>query len=146
MHDAYARDDAESAPKVTDCRVPYSFFFHLIAKEWHGNNSDPLHRICTLMRKMGVQSFVREVLEPNQEIKDETEAAVVRTGRPVNSKAARVTFFRTLPESRDWRDIPKGDILGYAVILTLELELEKRCYIFESVVKEPTFWAEDGRT
>jgi hypothetical protein len=132
---------AVSNPILTDCKPGYSFFFNLIRQECAGTALPSLHRICTLMRKMGVQSFTREELHPNQEIEDEREAAAIRTGGAVGIKAVRFTFFRNYPGPDKWLELQADDILGYAVLVTLTLPAgPPRCYILESVVKTPSFW------
>jgi hypothetical protein len=138
MNNAFAIDE----PNLTVCHKGYSFFFDLIAKNWHGNNSAPLHRICTLMRKMGVACFTSEVLGSNAEIESEKKAVVTRTGGNVEIQAVRLSFFKTLPPGGgNWRDIPETDFLGYTVVATLTLPTEpiaeKRSYILESVVLAP---------
>src|SRR5687767_1574871 len=49
---------SKTEPLLKDCGLRFSFFFDLIEKECGTHPCPPLHRICSLMRKMGVQSFV----------------------------------------------------------------------------------------
>jgi hypothetical protein len=133
---------ASAEPSVIDCRPGFSFFFDLIRKENNNCGHLPLHRICSLMRKMGVQSYVREDLVPNQEIDQESQSAKVRTNGRVSLSAARFSFFRDLPEPREWQELKGKECLGYAVLITLVLpDRSKRCYILESVVRIPSIWA-----
>lgn len=137
MHNVFASVKAE----LTDCAPGFSFFFDLVRKEWTGVNFAPLHRICTLMRKMGVRSLLREELTPDTEIESEIKSAEIRTGGSVKCKAVRFTFFRGLPTSLDWHELNADDILGYAVIVTLILPNEApRSYILESVIRVPAIW------
>src|SRR5437899_2939500 len=133
---------ASAEPRVIDCRPGFSLFFDLIRQECNDLGHLPLHRICSLMRKMGVQSFTREDLAPNQEIQEEQQSAQVRTnGGAIGLSATRFTFFRHLPAQMDWRDLTGKECLGYAVLLTLTLpDNSKRCYILESVVRVPSIW------
>lgn len=147
MKDAFAiaSNDKKDEPKVSDCRPSFSFFFDLIRKECNGLSPAPLHRICTLMRKMGVQCFVREELTPNAEILEEQTAAAARTGGAVTVKAIRLTFFRELPSTDDWRALAGKEILGYAVLLAMGLpDGTTRHFILESVIRIPSLWIPDG--
>src|SRR4029077_5895999 len=96
---------------LIDCSPGYSFFFDLVRAEYAANNNfAPLHRICTLMRKMHVRSLLRESLElSGAEISAELAAATTRTGGNVTGKAVRFTFFRALPASNNWRDLHDND-------------------------------------
>jgi hypothetical protein len=130
-------------PRVVDCRPGFSLFFDLIRQECNDSGNLPLHRICSLMRKMGVQCFTREDLVSNQEIQEEQQSAQVRTdGGAVALSATRFTFFRQLPAQMDWHDLAGKECLGYAVLISLTLpDNSKKCYILESVVRIPSIWA-----
>ncbi|HEX4083619.1 MAG TPA: hypothetical protein VHY22_01810, partial [Chthoniobacteraceae bacterium] len=111
-----------SEPILIDCGSKYSFFFDLIEPTWIGFNNSPLHRICTLMRKMGVKSYVKEELPIIGELADEVTAAKRRVdNRGVQGTASRLTFFRKYPKKGDWWELTEVDILGYAVIMKLVL-------------------------
>jgi hypothetical protein len=105
------------------CESNYSFFFDFVAKEMAGPKTAPLHRVCSLMRKMKVKCFVREELEENSEIKEELAAVALRAHRKVQAKAIRYTFFRTAPANGSWKALEDTDVLGYVVVLKLEPEL-----------------------
>ncbi len=133
---------ASAEPRVVDCRPGFSLFFDLIRLECNNSGHHPLHRICSLMRKMGVQCFTREELVPNQEIQDEQQSVQVRTNAGnVGLSAVRLTFFRHLPAQMNWRDLAGKECLGYAVLVTLTLpDSSKKCYILESIVRIPSLW------
>src|SRR5437660_1727073 len=125
---------ATTEPIVVDCRPGFSFFFDLIRNECGGLECAPLHRVFTLMRKMGVQCFTREDLAPNQEILDEQDAAAIRTGGDVALKAVRLSFFRDLPKQGSWQELAGKELLGYAVLVSMALpDGSARCFILESV-------------
>ena len=149
MKDAFAK---EQKP-LESCQAPSFSFYQLIDDLWHqGGNPNPLHRLCTLMRKMKVKSFIREELELNEELLEEQNMATRRCKQKVSLTATRLTFFRSLPSPLKWDDpdeLPPDDhLLGYAVIATLKLpDEEYRTYLLESVVRPPSIWmcdAEDG--
>src|SRR5437899_4365355 len=131
MKDAFASTD----PRVVDCRPGFSMFFDLIRQECDNCGHLPLHRICSLMRKMGVQSFTREELVPNQEIQEERQSAERRTDNgTVRLSAVRFTFFKGLPANMQWQNLSKTECLGYAVLIILILPNKtKRCYLLKSV-------------
>src|SRR5260221_717589 len=147
MKDAFSANE----PTLIDCRPAYtsppgfSFFFDLIRKECNGLSPAPLHRVCSLMRKMGVQCLTREELKANPEIEEEHNAALIRTAGSVNLKALRLTFFRDFPRSKGWRGLAGKEALGYAVLLGLTLpDGSNKCYILEAVVRIPTLWVPDA--
>ena len=143
MKDAFAK---EQKP-LESCQAPSFSFYELIDDLWHqGGNPNPLHRLCTLMRKMKVKSFIKEELELNEELLEEQNMAIQRYNQNVGLTATRLTFFRSLPPSSKWDDqeLPDDHLLGYAVIATLKLPDDKyRTYLLESVVRPPSIWVCD---
>ncbi len=105
-------------------------------------NPAPLHRLCTLMRKLKAKAVLKEKLKPNQELKDELTMAQRRTNKKVRLEATRLTFFCSYPEEGKWNDpdtLPAEHILGYAVLVTLHIQGgHKRMYILEAVVRPPS--------
>jgi hypothetical protein len=137
MHGVFA--SAES--KLVDCRKNFSFYFDLIEKELVGPNA-PIHRICTLMRKMKVAAFLREELTLSNELNEERDAYAIRIGSAINAsaKAVRFTFFRKMPASGDWRELGDEEIMGYAVVLTLTAKGNIHSYVYEAVVRPPSLY------
>ncbi len=118
-------------------QAKHSFFFDLIAPSWEDNK--PLHRLCSLMRKMKAHAYTIESLIPNQETTEEELAAAKRCGGPVSTETHRLSFFQTYPKSKDWHDIPLKDFLGYAILLKQQLpDGQPRSFILESVAQAPT--------
>lgn len=117
MEDAFAVKEES----LQSCEFPTSLF-KLIESVWEGDNDQPLHRFCSLMRKMKVKSFVQEELLLNQELIDEKEMASINLGYAIDLQATRLTFFCHLPESKKWDEasLQEDHILGYAVIVTLK--------------------------
>lgn len=143
MQGAFAVQDVN----LTNCRGSYSFFFDLIEKEWAGENRAPIHRICSLMRKMGCASLLREELEANSEILEEIAAVETRVGggQKVTAKAVRITFFRSMPTSAVAAELTNEEILGYAVILRLSISgAPDYTYLYEAVVRAPSIFV-DGK-
>src|ERR1039457_2541055 len=102
---------ASSESKLVDCRKNFSFYFDLIEKELVGSNA-PIHRICTLMRKMRVEALLREELTLSKELNEERDAYAIRIDSAINTnaRAVRFTFFRRMPASGDWKELGDDDI------------------------------------
>jgi len=96
---------SKNEPVLVPCETSYSFFFDLIEKELPGPNNAPLHRICSLMRKLKVKCFLREELDHDQEIKEEVDALSVRTDTKITATAVRFTFFRKQPPEGNWQQL-----------------------------------------
>ena len=145
MKDAFAKKQK----LLESCQAPSFSFYQFIDDLWHqGGNSNPLHRLCTLMRKMKVESFIKEELELNDELLEEQNMVTQRYNQKIGFTATRLTFFQSLPPSSKWEDqeeLPDDHLLGYAVIATLELpDDEYRTYLLESVVRPPSIWVRDA--
>ena len=118
-----------------------SFFFNYIDSIWQGENNQPMHRFCTLMRKMHALSYVSETLALNDELEDEQAMAQARLNTDVKLAAKRLTFFDKMPKSRSWddEDLSNDNLLGYAVIVYLETSAQTiYTYMLEAVVKPPS--------
>ena len=95
MKDAFAKEQK----LLESCQAPFSFY-QLVENLWHPKSnieSDPISRLCTLMRKMEAKSFIREELELNEELLEERNMATKRCKQSVGLTATRLTFFRSLP-------------------------------------------------
>ena len=109
MNGAFALKRPRQIPCGEEAR--FSFFFGLINKEFKdrwGING-PLHRLCSIVRKMGVRSFVSEELELNEEICEERWDLqdylrfAGHDGARVSTRARRISFFRS--SSKNWRQM-----------------------------------------
>jgi hypothetical protein len=131
---------SKSTPWLIRCDKGYSFYHNLVERYWPGNG--PLHRLCSLARKMGVRSYVREVLVPTDEIRQEIDAVAAYpdyAGSGITGQAVRLSFFRSLPKA--WQEVTSKDLLGYAVILELRRGGKKwMSYVLEAVVRPPTIF------
>jgi len=143
MEGAFAAD----VKPLQSCESPISFF-QLIESIWEGGNDQPLHRLCSLMRKMKAKSFAREELIANQELNDEKEMASINIGNAITLEATRLTFFCHLPESKRWDDesLKEDHILGYAVIVKLKASngTTFKTHLLEAVVRPPSVILRDS--
>jgi len=144
MNDAFARD----LRVPVGCDPPFSFYSlieDLYARPSHQGrepNCRPIHRFCTLMRKLRAKSFIAEDLILNRELTDEKEMACKVCGEDATLRARRLTFFRVPPERLTW-DKPAAafeqHLLGYAIVVTLQLSKDHwRTYLLEAVVRPPS--------
>lgn len=132
---------ATEVEKLESCVRPFSFF-SLIETLMPEGNSRPLHRFCTLMRKMNAQSFVMEDLELDRELSDEQQMLQVYAQGSVDYMAKRLTFFgSSWPLAADWSDTSVSaaeHVLGYIVIANFKLPNGNRFqHVLEAVVKPP---------
>jgi len=149
---------AKSPPEVFCCEsgTPgYSFYFDLIAPIWRNCRAEgAIHRLCSLMRKMGAKTLLREELEPNDEILQEFDDLQTRVDKkfPSELRAIRFSFFAAPCRDKDkWQDqLPATSFLGYAVVLRVELPtdapvVKERCpsgemaYVLEAVTRPPAW-------
>lgn len=154
---------AKAVPEIFSCEsgTPgYSFYFDLIAPVWRNCRAEgAIHRLCSLMRKMGAKTLLREELEPNDEIRQEFEDLQTRVGKtlPSEPSAIRFSFFAAPCRDKDkWRDqLPVTSFLGYAVVLRAELPtdvpiVKERCpsgemaYVLEAATRPPAWVSENG--
>ena len=156
---------SKTAPEVHSCEsgTPgFSFYFDLIAPLF-GHNCQAegaIHRLCSLMRKMGAKTLIKEELEPNQEICEEFADLETRIGKGLmnETEAIRFTFFAAPRPSQDeWQnELPESSFLGYAVVLSAKLPTEvdvvkekcpsgKLAYVLEAVTRPPAWAVEDGQ-
>lgn len=141
MFEAYAnkKEDFKS------CTPDVCSFYDLIEDVFSDKNGihNPLHRFCTLMRKMHAHTYLRETLIPNQELRDEEEMArLACKDKGVTLSAERFTFFLSPIEQITWdqtEEYLERRLIGYAVIVTLELpDKSKRSYLLEAIVRPPS--------
>lgn len=99
-----------------------------------------MSRFLTLMRKMRARGYVEEELDLDGELLEEEEMVKQRCGASARiKKAIRLTFFASLPSSKRWDDpeeLPDERLLGYAVVVNLELPNNRyHTYLMEAVVQ-----------
>ncbi len=150
MRDVYAKQP----PVVALCHAGtpgYSFYFDLISRLWNGCKAEgAIHRLCSLVRKMGAATLLEEELEPNTEILQEFEDVEARLGEELADppKAVRLSFFAAACQDQDWQSLPEDSFLGYAVVVLLSVRpdhpiLKKPgrtpsvAYVLEAVTRPP---------
>jgi hypothetical protein len=155
---------SKAEPEILSCEAGkpgFSFYFDLIAPIWRNCQAEgAVHRLCSLMRKMGAKTLLREALEPNEEIGQESEDLETRVGKSLRREpqAFRFSFFSaSCPEKNQWREqLPRTSFLGYAVILKAALPTDvpivaQRCrsgqmaHVLEAVTRPPGWAVENDR-
>ena len=138
MYNAFAT----KSERFQTCEYPACSFFDLVDSLWKGpETSYPLHRFCTLMRKMNALSYIQENLILNRELSDEKEMLQIKCENNVELKPTRLTFFCAPHEFITW-DTPSEElkkyILGYVVIVSWKTRGEYHTFILEAVVCSPS--------
>ena len=145
---------AKQLPTVTPCHsgTPgYSFYFDLIKRLWKDCKAEgAIHRLCSLVRKMGAVTLLEEELELNKEILQEFQDVEARIDEKLADapKAIRLSFFAAPCDEKDWRALPEESFLGYAIILSLQLPAgnaivknknltSRLAYVLEAVTRPP---------
>jgi hypothetical protein len=144
-----------SIATAKDCSPKHSFF-KFIDEVWKSTESKhTLHRICTLMRKMGASTIITEEITPKSfdwpRVLEELTSIEVRLQRKVPYNIQKFTFLLpSLVDPNLASSIPikathlssckENDFLGYAIIINLELIPSIfKSYVFESVIRENGF-------
>lgn len=117
-------------------------FFSFIRR--YCNQKEPntaLHRLCTLMRKMGVrQVFVEDVAATEDDVRNEHDALDRYFETETNFSAFRFTFMSAaVPAAEDIREVPSSCFLASAILINLEdpRRNQWKSYLFKAVVAEP---------
>jgi len=120
----------------------YSFLEAYLPQSPGSVNDRPIHRMCSLARKMGLKTIgVEEVdVERDGNIAAEVRAIETHTGRTATARAHRFTFFAKSVDRPSFRFLPDRYFIGYAVVL--QLTLEKRwsaprtlAYVYEAIFR-----------
>lgn len=124
------------------CRQPYSFYHDFMGEFWQGGPSEALgacmHRMCTLGRKMEVQSFLVEDGLARTDVAEEI-AHLEERCEPVRDgwvSAAVVTFLRA-PAERPVSVLAEPDFIGQMCIISFKGPKGPTSYIYEAVFRVP---------
>lgn len=125
--------------RLIGCGGKFSFYHDLIAKVWAGGPDEvraaPLHRICTLARKMGVRQILSEDALAWPEVADELDALERLDGGVGEVRASALTFLcRPVHEARP---LVAGDVIGQAILVTYPSEGRERTYVYEAAMRLP---------
>jgi hypothetical protein len=133
-----------------NCACPDDYsFYQLIARFWAGGPSEAegatIHRVCTLARKMRVQSLVIEDALGRADVVDEVEHleawAEIDTG---DVSAVAFTFlWSPRAEGGDTTQIRPDDIIGQMTVVTFPMENARRSYIYEAILRPPRLGPEE---
>lgn len=132
-----------------DCIPPYSFYFDLVAKHWKTKNSNyiPLHRVCTLARKQGADSFVVETAHGSNGVDEEIEYLDNSHGGGGAAEAVKITFLRKADHKNDINDIDDKIIIGQVIFINYRKPAEAdfcKSYVYEAFFHPPELINKSG--
>jgi len=129
-----------SPPDFIACKASFSFYRYIDGHVADQGGERTLHRIFSLMRKMGVLCVAEEELARMGELETEVAAVEKRCRESVDLKAWRFSFFKCPVHSKLLSYVRDSDFLGYAVLLDLGLpDGTHTTYVYESIVAQPAF-------
>lgn len=125
------------------CSRPFSFYRDLIERYWAGGPSEasgaPIHRVCTLARKMGARSIVVEDVLGRDDVAEEIaqleECSAIPDG---DVSACAITFLASsVKRDGDFASVAGKAVIGQVVIVTFPIDGETRSYILEAIWRIP---------
>jgi hypothetical protein len=125
------------------CSPPFSFYNDLIQRYWAGGPSEesgaPIHRVCTLARKMGASSIVIEDATSRADVAEEIEHLERCSGVEAGEvSACSITFLSSgVRRRRDYAGVPGSAVIGQVTIVTFPIDAGPRSYIYEAVIRLP---------
>lgn len=129
-------------PTWRACRQPYSFYHDFIKRYWAGGPSEasaaPIHRLCTLARKMSASSFIVEDCLDRADVAEEVAHLEALSESEGEVTACAITFL-TNGKRRDGDagKLRSADVIGQVCILTFPTDLGPRTYIYEAIFRLP---------
>lgn len=118
---------------------PFSFYHDFIPKFWAAAATEvaasPIHRLCTLARKMGVRSFIVEDALEREEVREEIDYLDEVSPFDDGEVSAAVVTFLSI-DAVDGADPPplkRADVIGQAVLVTYPTkEGGRHSFVFEA--------------
>ncbi len=143
--------EIDTPVQAAPCAPPYSFYFDVIGELWTGpNEAHPLHRICSLARKMGVQSLVIESALNRSEVRaeiDDLDKVYEPTGGATGTKqefgeaqAIAISYFSERVELDTVAEANPDSLIGQAIIINYRAPASagfSRSYIYEAILQPP---------
>ena len=126
------------------CAPPFSFYFDLVQKYWKSSHdgAEPLHRMCTIARKMDVKTVIIEYVVSRPDIEAEIDALdLCQNGdHPQNghgeAEIIAVNFFSTETDLESLAEADKDSFLGQAIIINYKKSGNDNyllSYVYEAV-------------
>jgi hypothetical protein len=136
-------EEVEFVTDCISCSPSYSFYFDFIPLVFKAPKSDraPIHRLCTLARKMGAKCVVMEKTPQRIDITKEIEKVEKHFGKPGKVRIFSISFFTC--EAFDYRaaDRVQADaLIGTFIIINYGHKLSKDyicSYIYEAIFPQP---------
>lgn len=125
------------------CVPPYSFYHDLIGRYWAGGPSEeagaPIHRVCTLARKMGARSLVVEDVLDRVDVAEEIAHLVewAQTEEGIVSACA-ITFLSSgTRRDHEFSAVRTSSIIGQVTLVTFPSAQGPRTYVYEAIFRLP---------
>ncbi|MFH1702031.1 MAG: hypothetical protein ABIB41_01195 [Nitrospirota bacterium] len=119
-------------------------FFKFISDYWQSkdpkSNNRTIHRLCSLMRKMGSQQTVIEEIDINSpELLQERDALIANLGEGINFKVFRFTFLsEKISNITDIKNLGNDKFLASAVLINLSTSEDNwYSYLQQAIVCKP---------
>lgn len=131
-----------TAERCLDCRLPFSFYFDLIADCWlsppASSNNLTLHRICTLARKQGARFVVCEDALGRADVREDVDALNAHYGGNGRASAIQLSFFASDISPETINGVDPAALIATAVIVNFAPSTDfQHSYIFESIMVPP---------
>ncbi len=127
-----------------DCRFPFSFYHQLIPEYWTSTEPDgeegPFRWICTLARKMGVQSLLVEDALGRPDVSAEISGLERSPGSSGSGdcEAVTITYFSARKGKADKAStLPGEHVIAQATIVTFPSSQGRTSYVFEAMFRMP---------
>lgn len=121
----------------------FSLYFDVVGKYWEGGPDEikaaPLNRICTLARKMGLETVIVEDALARKEIAREIDALWRQSRRRGIVKAASISFLRA-PPPVGGTEAEARQIIGQVTIITYPTAKGQKSFVFEAILRVPARW------
>lgn len=139
---------AKTQKQERSCGGSFSFYRHLIEPYWAGGPDEktaaPLHRLCTLARKMHVRSILIEDVLTRPDVAAEIAHLQTWSDTPVGEVRAAAVSFITRPAAKGRKDraLTADQVIGQAALITFPTATGPHTYVYEAVFRLPR----DGRS
>lgn len=146
----------ETSEQCIHCSAPYSFFFQLISATWKSSTQspDPLHRLCTLARKMDARTLLIEPALDRPDVTSEIDYLDGSAGPRGTAEAFTLSFVNREVAKVDEKvdeaaiaELPGDAIIGQAVVINYKPfgeEADWISYVYEAIFAIPARQRTDG--
>ena len=129
------------------CSPSFSFFDlieRLLPLE-RSRQAGPLHRLCTLLRRMGARTLILEDARLAPDVVTELSLLSDAFGLDRRSKAYKLSFFSCEASEHNLSQTPQEEFLGQFTLIQYKPKRRRLpvCYIVEAIIRPPKFAVEE---